>query len=220
MITAQRVRAARLTAAFTAMLLGIAMVGVGLFLSGPASAAQGKVGVCHRTASDTNPYVYIEVPADEANGHITGTGKNHKKPRVWKSDGTWRGAPHQEGDPKEDYFAPGGAGDCEDTSTTPSVNPSESISDSTTPTVNPSESISDTTTPTVNPSESIEKPNGNPKTTPTVAPTEAVPTGVDAGLTGADDGNGSLLALVGLALAVAGAALALLGRKPQGKHEV
>jgi hypothetical protein len=220
MITAQRVRGARLTAGLSAMLLGIALVGASLLLSGPATAAQQKVGVCHRTASDTNPYVYIEVPAAQANGHITGTAKNHKKPREWKSDGTWRGVPHQEGDPKEDYLAPGGSDDCEDTSTTPSVSPSESISESTTPSVNPSESISDSTQPTVNPSESFGPSDGPQGTTPTVAPTEAVPTGVDAGTAGSDGTNGPVLGLVGLALVVAGAALALFGRKPQGKHEV
>lgn len=96
--------------------LGTALLGI-VGTAGSANAApKEKVGVCHRTGSDTNPYVYTRVPADEANGHITGTAKNHKSPRVWKSDGTWRGTSHVAGDEKRDYLAPGGAADCTDPS--------------------------------------------------------------------------------------------------------
>lgn len=64
-----------------------------------------KVGVCHRTGSETNPYVYIEVPADKANGHITGESKQHNHNVVWKSDGVWNGEAHAAGDEKLDYLA-------------------------------------------------------------------------------------------------------------------
>ena len=93
--------------------------------------AKQKVDVCHRTASDTNPYVLISVPADEANGHITGDGKNHKKPRLWKSDGIFRGVAHLAGDKKWDFYADEfGCEDITSESTptpTPSPSPSSSI---------------------------------------------------------------------------------------------
>lgn len=87
-----------------------------------------KVGICHRTASDSNPYVYIEV--DEASlspGHLDNADPGHK-PTYWKSDGTFRGVAHVAGDPKDDYLAPGGAGDCEDFEQSPSPTPSPSPS--------------------------------------------------------------------------------------------
>lgn len=83
---------------------------------------QEKVGVCHRTASDSNPYVFIEVPADEANGHITGTDKQHNSKAVWKSDGTFRGVPHKAGDVKLDYYATS-ATECQDTEVPPADEP-------------------------------------------------------------------------------------------------
>lgn len=69
------------------------------------STKKEKIGVCHRTASDSNPYVFIEVPEDEANGHITGTDKQHNEKVTWKSDGTFRGVDHKDGDLKLDYYA-------------------------------------------------------------------------------------------------------------------
>ncbi|WP_426245655.1 hypothetical protein [Nocardioides sp. LHG3406-4] len=87
-----------------------------------------KVGVCHRTASpdDKNPYVYISVPRDEANGHITGTDSQHNHKVTWREDGIWRGVPHKAGDERLDYFAPGGAADCNDT-TPPTPEPAATI---------------------------------------------------------------------------------------------
>lgn len=104
----------RALATLAMLVLGLGTALIGLVGTAGSANAVDKVGVCHRTASDTNPYVYISVPENQANGHITGTGKNHKKPRVWKSDGTWRGVAHSAGDPKIDYLAPNGAQDCED----------------------------------------------------------------------------------------------------------
>ena len=95
---------------FTITMLGIAS---------PAGA-QVKVGVCHRNASETNPYVYIEVPEDQANGHITGTSKQHNHSVTWPEDGTWRGVPHLAGDERLDYFA-SDKSECEDTE--PPVDP-------------------------------------------------------------------------------------------------
>lgn len=117
---------------------------------------QDKVGVCHRTASETNPYVYIEVPADEANGHITGTDKQHNEQVTWKSDGTWRGVPHKAGDLKLDYYA-SSAAECEDTvPTTPTETPSTPTETPSTPTETPSVP---TETPSVTPPVETPAPN-------------------------------------------------------------
>lgn len=94
-------------------LLALLSGGVLLAVGGTASADPGKaplpeqvkVAVCHRTASEGNPYVFIEVPEDEANGHITGTSQQHNLKITWKTDGTWRGVPHKAGDVKLDYYA-------------------------------------------------------------------------------------------------------------------
>lgn len=89
-----------------------AMLGVGAAVSASATPEE-KVGVCHRTAAETNPYVYIEVPADEASGHVTGTDKQHNHKVYWETDGTWRGVPHRAGDERMDYLASSSA-DCQD----------------------------------------------------------------------------------------------------------
>ncbi len=76
------------------------------FIAPVANATEKeKVGICHRTGSDSNPYVYIEVPEDEANGHITGDSKQHNSKVTWKSDGVWNGVAHKDGDLKFDYYA-------------------------------------------------------------------------------------------------------------------
>lgn len=95
-----------------ATVASLTVLGLGI---APASAAvQDNVGVCHRTASESNPYVFIEVPPAEANGHITGTSNQHNQKVVWPTAGTWRGIPHAAGDLRLDYLAPGGEGDCTD----------------------------------------------------------------------------------------------------------
>jgi hypothetical protein len=129
---------------------------------------QDKVGVCHRTASESNPYVYISVPADEANGHITGTDKQHNQQVTWKTDGTWRGVAHKAGDLRLDYLA-SSPNDCEDTTPTTTPTPTPTTS---TPTTTP-------TTPTTAPTTAPTTPTtAAPTTTPpaTAAPTTAAPT--------------------------------------------
>ena len=88
-------------AALAAMLLlGLA--------AGSTLATQGedhKVGICHRTASDTTPYVFIEVDvASLSPGHLDNADPGHK-PTFWKADGTFRGVAHLAGDAKDDYLA-------------------------------------------------------------------------------------------------------------------
>jgi hypothetical protein len=97
-------------------LISVLAVIFGLVLVGPinpASASVEKVGVCHRTASETNPYVLITVPVDEANGHITGTDKQHNHKVYWNAAGTWDGMEHAAGAERMDYYASDGiSGSC------------------------------------------------------------------------------------------------------------
>lgn len=114
-------------------LLAVLAGGILLALGSTASAEPGnggdsKVAVCHRTASESNPYTFILVPEDEANGHITGTSAQHNSQVVWKSDGTWRGVEHKAGDLKLDYFATAEeieAGKCFDPEVVPPEEPEE-----------------------------------------------------------------------------------------------
>jgi hypothetical protein len=105
-------------------LLAVVMLALAsLTLSGTALADHGQgehvpVSICHRTASDTNPYVFITVDDDSLSpGHLDNADPGHK-PTFWKSDGTWRGVEHVAGDPKDDYLAESKA-DCEDTTPPP-----------------------------------------------------------------------------------------------------
>ena len=128
-----------------------------------------KVGICHRTASDSNPYVYIEV--DEASlspGHLDNADPGHK-PTFWKSDGTFRGVAHVDGDPKDDYLAPNGASDCVDFVTTTTV---------TTTTAPPTceETQTCETTTTVPPTTTTTTSSAPPSTTTTATTTTTAPT--------------------------------------------
>lgn len=125
-----------------------------------ATGGHDKVGICHRTNSDSNPYVYLEVPADEANGHITGTDKSHNGQGRWKSDGTFRGTAHSAGDEKHDYFAQSKA-DCQDTGGTPSTTTS---------------STSTTTAPTTTGTVTTSPPTSSTTTTSSTTSTSSSPT--------------------------------------------
>jgi hypothetical protein len=98
------------TAALTLALGGV------LALAVPANATppgnETKTGLCHRTASDTNPYVFIEVDDESLQAHLS-DGKGHF-PKQWKTDGVFRSVSHVAGDLKYDYEAEV-ASDCDDT---------------------------------------------------------------------------------------------------------
>lgn len=209
-----------LKAAIKGALVGMGLVLLVSFVAALAGAAmasdskghgQGatKAGLCHRTASDTNPYVYILVDDDSLSpGHLDNADPGHK-PTQWKSDGTWRGVEHKAGDPKDDYLATL-PGQCQNFPT-PTPTPTETEG---TPTPTPTE-----TTPTPTPTETETTPTPTDKPTPTATPSGSgqTPDGTpDAGPKSPDEGRKTLphtgaataaLALLSLALIATGAAL-------------
>lgn len=132
----------------TAIALMFAFVPANATGSDDEDKGKDKVGICHRTGSDSNPYVYIEVPEDEANGHITGDSKQHNEKVTWKSDGTWNGVEHKAGDLKLDYYA-----NEEDEAT----KCGERSGPTATPTATPTQTPTSTPTPTDSP-EPTETP--------------------------------------------------------------
>ena len=65
----------------SSIVAAIALAASAFAISVPAaSAAAQKVTICHRTNSDTNPYVQI---SPSANGVLNGHAKNHDDPRIW-----------------------------------------------------------------------------------------------------------------------------------------
>jgi hypothetical protein len=99
----------------------------------PDDDGEHKQGLCHRTASDTNPYVFIEVDVASLPAHLNDLPGHPAK--QWKTDGTFRGAAHVAGDLKSDYVADD-ALQCVDTVTpteTPSPTPTETTPPPTTP---------------------------------------------------------------------------------------
>lgn len=83
----------------------------------PGGQTEHKTSICHRTAADSNPYVFEEVDDSSLEAHFKNLAGHPVK--YWRSDGTWRGVPHQAGDQRNDYAATTAA-DCQDT-TNPTV---------------------------------------------------------------------------------------------------
>lgn len=82
----------------------------------PSDGGNGnKTSICHRTASDSNPYVFETVADASLPAHLNDLPGHPSK--YWKSDGTWRGVAHVAGDPRDDYVATSAA-DCQDTTPT------------------------------------------------------------------------------------------------------
>lgn len=98
-------RLAMVTAAFSALVMSS---GIALMVSAtPANAAVNKVGICHATSSDSNPYIFISVDDDSVklNGHLAHKTNPNKR---WKSTGsfTFHGVTtnHVDGTPKPDFI--------------------------------------------------------------------------------------------------------------------
>lgn len=97
-------RPLRRLATFTAAVGMLVMSsGVALMVTAAPANAANKVGICHATSSDTNPYVFISVDDDSAKlkGHLQHLTDPNK---TWKSDGTFNGVPHEDGDAKRDLI--------------------------------------------------------------------------------------------------------------------
>lgn len=120
-----------------------------------------KVALCHRTASDTNPYVYIEVDEASLDAHLNNLPGHPAK--EWKTDGTFRGVAHVAGDLKSDYLATSEA-DCMDTQTEATPTPDPTVDPTPDPTVEP----------TPAPTSSIDVP-ATATPTPRATPREDVP---------------------------------------------
>jgi hypothetical protein len=153
-----------------------------------------KVGLCHRTASDTNPYVYIEVDEASLPAHLNDLPGHPAK--VWKTDGTFRGVVHVAGDLKSDYLAETSA-DCVD-NTSPTPTPTPTPTDSPTPT--PTET---TPPPTCHDDGSCFTPTWHPTWQPTGGPGPGnhplAHTGFSAGKAAAAAGALTLAGLASLA---------------------
>ncbi|WP_165570485.1 hypothetical protein [Aeromicrobium sp. IC_218] len=168
-----------------------------LAVAEPASAGQeDKIGVCHRTASDSNPYVLLVVPAQQASGHITGTDKQHNQQVTWSTSGSWRGVPHAAGDPKLDYFASAEeleAGRCQDTAG-PTPTPRDPETEPIAPTTDPTEpepSTDPTEPPTTEPATEPTEPTPGPDD-PTASGTSAPPApGPDPSSSATTPGDGT-----------------------------
>jgi outer membrane biosynthesis protein TonB len=151
----------------------LATLAIALAGSASVNATQGhghKVDICHRTASDTNPYVFESVDVASLPAHLNDLPGHPAK--EWKSAGTFRGVAHQAGDPKRDYLAQSQS-DCEDFAPTPEpsqeVTPSPEPSTSPTPSPEPSDSPTPTPSSTPEPTET-PTPTSSPSPTPTSSP--------------------------------------------------
>jgi LPXTG-motif cell wall-anchored protein len=108
-IPRRKIMIKRITVILTAVLVAFLMGGSWAWATPPGN--ETKTGLCHRTASDSNPYVFIEVDDNSLQSHLTDT-KGHF-PKPWKSDGVFRSVSHVKGDLKHDYEATS-AEDCVD----------------------------------------------------------------------------------------------------------
>lgn len=153
-----------------------------------------KTPICHRTASDTNPYVYEEVDDASLDAHLNNL-PGHPA-RLWKSDGTFLGVAHLTGDPKNDYVAEDETS-CQDPVTeSPSPTATPSPSQSGTPTPTPSGSSSSSTpTPSTITHTPTSTSTGSKTSSEKPEPRKLAMTGFDSWGAGAVAGG---LALLGL----------------------
>jgi outer membrane biosynthesis protein TonB len=164
-------------------------------LIGPALATQPdpehKVQLCHRTASDTNPYVLIEVDEAAVDTHLH-NGQGH--PAKENPDGS----------PRNDYLYVKGEAECE-----PGDPEEPEVTPTPTPEVTPTPTpeVTPTPTPEVTPTPEIT-PEITPVTTP--PPPKGPETDVEVDVAPVSSTNGLLFVLGVLGL---GSGLLLLRRR-------
>lgn len=125
-----------------------------------------KVALCHRTASDSNPYVLITVDLDALPAHLNDLPGHPAK--AWKSDGTWRGVAHVAGDLREDYPAWSDL-DCQDTDPTTEPTSPPTTEPTSPPTSEPTTAPTETP-PTSEPTTETPAPSETPTPKPTPKP--------------------------------------------------
>lgn len=202
------------------LFLTLAAVGA-IFLAGTAQATatqHAKVGICHRTASDSNPYVYIEVAQAAVKAHI---GPNAHPPKSGRYDYFASDASQciQEVTPSTAPTA--------EPSTEPSPEPSASSVPSAEPTTEPTPTASTRPSPSQGPKESngpgeTPIPTNSPDVTPTPAPsatpTVALPTAPSTDAeTPTSEGHPSPIILI-LFAALAGGTAWTLRHKPERRR--
>jgi len=148
-----------------ATVAGIVMLGAGVSnaQATPGNPApEHKIWICHATSSDTNPYeiINVDVASTKYEGHLAHKTDPNKQ---WKSDGTFGGLVHVDGQAKPDII---GTPDAESA-------PAECF-DSEPPVTTSTTSTTTTTTP----------PGTTTTTTPPVVPTTTEPTVDDPGASG------------------------------------
>jgi hypothetical protein len=120
-----RRRAAAALAAAGALVMSSGLIV--LAASSATALTEHKTSICHRTAADSNPYVFEDVDDSSLDAHYTN--QTGHPVRYWKSAGTWRNVAHKAGDPRNDYPATSAA-DCRDTTKPPvdeSIRPNPSV---------------------------------------------------------------------------------------------
>jgi len=158
---------------FLPYVVGLTVMAVFLLFVGNASATQPdpehKVQLCHRTASDTNPYVLIEVDVASLPAHLNNLPGHPAKTNA-------------DGSPRNDYLYTE-ATPCELPSASPTSEPSAepSTTPSAEPTPAPSASPSTTPVPSSPPTPSATPavspaPSPAPSATPSPEPSAPSPT--------------------------------------------
>lgn len=94
----------RLATFLAAIGMLLASSGVALMVAAAPANAATKVGICHATESDSNPYSFISVDDDSARfaGHLAHRQTPNKK---WKTAGTFNGVLHAADEPKPDLIS-------------------------------------------------------------------------------------------------------------------
>lgn len=153
------------------ILTTIALLAGGAVATATQPHPEHKVGICHRTASDTNPYVFEKVDEASLPAHFNNLPGHPAK--FWQHDGTFRGDFHHAGDPKDDYLGDSKV-DCEELpppppcpTPTPEPTPTATPEPTPTPTPDPTPQPTPEPTPTLGPTPT---PDPTPTATPTPTP--------------------------------------------------